>query len=203
MKNCGNIAQSSFDEEYYIDNHSIEEEAIVSIGRYIITWREFEAQFFHKSISISRLKTFSKRVWKKLTGNEKTVLEEKCLSFRKESYTLFTSATNIGEKTIKHLKQYFDPMSHEEWISEEDWEMALNFLKFDKRNDFTQKPFDENDFWGCMLLAYRYRNNLLHGIKYFYLINEQIGVFQKITDIVNVLLMIDVEREKKGETRIL
>lgn len=141
----------------------------MNIGEFTILWAHFELLYFNNYCKAGLIKS-------KVKNNHFNLNKEiidKCKELKNELLkSLYISNTNISTEII-HEKLY----SHE---------YNKTYTEID--TVLTQDTTDKELLIGMLLVLYRLRNNMFHGLKDCYTINSQNKLFIKCNELLDALI---------------
>ena len=147
-----------------VKGQALKDETILEIGRFTILWNCFE------------------RDWCNNHCNPKTI-KNKALSFKVDQETQAHLAAVLNQRSylFGQLKMdYVESSLHPDRArssSQEDMQAMYQFLE--------QNGSDV--LYGCFLVIYRIRNNLMHGLKSLQELDGQIELFRAANDVLESL----------------
>ena len=141
-----------------IKDFDLREETVLEVGKFAILWNWFE------------------RAWCKNNCNPKEIQKiANSISIDSKKQALFAKILNERRHLFHQLApEYIDRSLHPPKArpsSDDDKEAMLQFL--DQTGD--------NQTYGCLLILYRIRNNLMHGLKLLEELNGQVELFRAAT----------------------
>lgn len=147
-------------EQYY----GLEKETIYTLGEFSILWCYFEQKIFNSEANPSKMLNWARR--------------------QEFTFELITLCENIKEKAIIYLNGIDDTTIETRIYS-------LNRLPNDEHHklisDFLKGNTD-NSLLGCSLFILRIRNNMFHGIKDIFTLNDQREMFMGINAFLQFIL---------------
>lgn len=156
--------QIGFLKQYY----HIDDSTVNAIGEFSIVWALFERDKCNQNCSPCKLRILSEKII------ESEELKENCNFFREINQDLIIrKKSRITDETIQDL--YFSQETNNQ-------QELIDFLM---RNAQDWKSF----LTGAMLLVYRIRNNMLHGLKDEYDLNKQKEIFIKGSKLLHSVLL--------------
>lgn len=142
-----------------IITYELSDEVVLEIGKFAILWNEFEKNFFKYEFKPSKLKSVLQNI----------VIDQNLLKeFRDDLGLQYCYYNNID----KFIKDFFYTNNSNHNPNKQDKDYICYFL-----ND-TGTYVDK--LYGCILIIYRYRNNLMHGMKNVEGLEQQLQVFKII-----------------------
>ena len=144
-----------------IKNMGFNDDIVSEIGRFAILWNFFESNYFDNNCGD-----------KQIVQKSKTLVadDEKLASFRQVLHDRRDRLYNQNNDQYINNGLFPENARH-------------NNLQFDQyMNDFMNQEGDHR-FTGCLLIIYRIRNNLMHGLKDIRDLNEQLVLFRAASDV--------------------
>lgn len=143
-----------------VKRSEVEERTIIEIGKFTILWNCFENYYCHNNCSLSKIRTVSSRI---------TINSEQQKAF----VEVIKKRRGI---LVQNINEYVEIGLHPgnaRPSQESDKQLMKSFI---------EQNGDDLEC-GCLLIIYRLRNNLMHGLKSPEELNGQIELFQVINDI--------------------
>lgn len=143
-----------------IKGYELTDEIVIEIGRFAILWNCFERDFFNNKCCLKKINEIYKKLTISKDAQEKlaNVLNKRRNCFRQ----LISYYVNIGlHPGNAHQAKREDSILMQEFIKQE----------------------SEDSRCGCLLVIYRIRNNLMHGLKNIEELNGQLELFQAVNDV--------------------
>lgn len=143
-----------------IKDYELNDEVIMEIGRFAILWNCFERDFFDNNCNSDKIEGIYNDLSISKTAQEKL---EKALNERR-SYAR------------QLISDYVDGGLHpgNARPSKEKYSTLMQEFMEQKGEDLR---------CGCLLVIYRIRNNLMHGLKHIKELNGQLELFQAMNDV--------------------
>ncbi len=137
----------------------LNEELVAEIGKFAILWNCFERDYCNNYCKVSEIKKAASLV---NIDNEKQAKLSKVLNQRRRLFGLDISEyieTRLHPRNARHN-------------STENKQFMRMFLE----------QQDEDLRFGCLLVMFRIRNNLMHGLKCIEQLNDQLDLFQALNE---------------------
>ncbi len=143
-----------------VKNIQISEDTLIEIGKFSVLWNMLEKKFFNYNLGIAQIK-------------EKI----KTISFDCESVRKLKDAINDRKLAlnVEKWKDYYDYHIEDENAHHLLEEYKSEIIDFIENNN--------NNTYGCLLFIYKIRNNLFHGLKDVYDLDNQVGLFRAINGV--------------------
>ena len=148
-------------EQYY----SLEKETIYTLGEFSILWCYFEQSIFNSEANPSKMLNWAKR--------------------QESTSELITLCENIKEKAIIYLNDLDETTIITRIYSEN---RPPNNEHRKLISDFLESNTD-NPLLGCSLFILRIRNNMFHGVKDIFTLNDQREMFMGINAFLQFILI--------------
>ena len=148
-----------------LEDYLIKNSTIETIGEFAILWAMIEEKYFDKCCTNKKLD--------KVTIVNNNVDLDNCVDRMKKSLMLYYSSSDevINRLCLRKGDRYF--LSHiKDLLEKDDCEMR-------------------DKFFGALCICFRIRNNLLHGEKVFWLLNQQRDLLDSCCAFLNELLSED------------
>lgn len=149
-----------------LERYEISEDTIITIGEFSILWCRFEQVYFSMNATSIKLSKLANQI-----------------QIDKKFSELYTS---VKSNSIKYLG-CTDELTIQNRIYSE-----RNPGKDDERQhiyNFLNGNSSQTDWIGCLLYIQRIRNNLFHGLKELYSLNDQKEMFISICELLNYILV--------------
>ena len=144
----------------------IRDEVVAEIGRFAILWNYFEKDFCMNCCNPRKIKEVKERI---AVEPEKIDVFLKVLSKRRHHF---------GFNVSEYIRTGLYPGNARRTGSEDESCMR----------DFMEEIRD-NTLDGCLLIIYRIRNNLMHGLKLPKDLNDQLELFQSANEVLESIKM--------------
>lgn len=142
-----------------VKNYEFSDNLIAEIGKFAILWNIFEKIHCNFNCNITKIKDACKYL---------------CIDKVKQAKLAKTlNAHRIWFEQLRTDYIVEKLYSNDRHPTEEEIQSIETFLKQD----------GDNLIYGCILCIYRIRNNMMHGLKDIETLNEQIGIFQAVNEI--------------------
>lgn len=174
----------------FIKNINVSNETILELGKFSILWAKFELEycnnqcsdklFFNNKIFLNS----SKNVNDKNTITARNNFRNYCnfkLNFKELSHNLIDSLLNYFNQT----KETITPKIIHESLYSKNFKCYYTQVDDIICNNITN---NEELLLGSLLIIFRLRNNLFHGLKDCYSINNQIHIFKNCNCFLDFLL---------------
>ena len=148
-----------------LERYCINEETIKTIGEFSILWCRFEEVFFDRNASFSKIREWSKK-----------------LIINDELRSLYDS---VKLSAIKYLTVIDEESIQERIFSKQH---PGKPFEIDPILDFLNPEGSKQDWIGCMIYIQRIRNNLFHGLKSIYSLDDQRNMFIEICKLLDYIL---------------
>jgi len=148
---------------YLTKNFGITSNTIETIGSFTILWAIFERNCCQNNCTEAKLSKLAKLLLKEMTEEHRKEVFDLGKQFREALGTFLQLTSELTESEIAR-RMYTNPLKCKPEL--------VNFLKGDTQK--MGKPF----LTGLIYAVYRIRNNLLHGQKDEYQLNEQNTFFE-------------------------
>lgn len=142
-----------------IHNCSLQQDTVLSIGKFAILWNIFESQKFENDCTVNKIEKL------KLNKSEQWHQLAEVLKRRREQFGL-----TEGQYIARKLRQ-----------------KGLNSERIEKINKFLQSGGKTN-IVGGLFAIYRIRNNMFHGLKDYQMLNEQKELFDAVNNVLESIL---------------
>ncbi|MBQ8753969.1 MAG: hypothetical protein IJZ19_02985 [Lentisphaeria bacterium] len=145
-----------------IRRYDLSEEIVLEVGKFAILWNWFECNFCDNDCNSTKIEDISKRIHiaEKVQKNFADELKNRCFSF--------------GLSEMDYVKESLHPEKARR-SSEKDMEIMNNFIK----------QSGSESTHGCLLVLYRMRNNLMHGLKCLDELDKQLELFRAATAVLD------------------
>lgn len=147
-----------------VKGQALKDETILEIGRFTILWNCFERDWCnnHCNPQTIKNKALSFKVDKETQANLAKVLNQRSYLF--------------GQLKMDYVKSSLHP-ERARSSSPEDMQAMCQFLE----------QHGNDKVYGCFLVIYRIRNNLMHGLKSLQELDGQIELFRAANDVLESL----------------
>lgn len=142
-----------------IHNCSLQQDTVLSIGKFAILWNIFESQKFENDCTVNKiekLKLNKSEQWHQLA------------------------------EVLKRRQEQFD-LTEEQYITRKLRRQGLNSERIEKINKFLQSNGQE-DIVGGLFAIYRIRNNMFHGEKDYQMLDGQKELFNAVNNVLESIL---------------
>ncbi len=151
----------------FIEYCNVSNEMLLELGEFTILWAQFELKYFNNDCTVNKLCELHKRV------------------------SLSNNLKNSCKNLINNLLEYFQTTKDlitENYIREKLYSTKNNYVNNEVIEVLTKDPSNESLITGVLLIIYRLRNNMFHGLKDCYTINRQFKLFQSVNDFLNEMV---------------
>lgn len=142
-----------------IKKHTLTHDIVAEIGRFTILWSLFEQKQCENDCSANKIKT----IYKKLKYDKNKVIN---FANVLESRRIF-----LSKSIIDYVNDNLHPQNAR----------SSNSNCLEEMCDFLNN--DDASLYGCLLIIYRIRNNLLHGLKSIEELDGQLELFKAINEV--------------------
>ena len=147
-----------------IKGHVLDEKLVMEIGKFSILWNYFESSQCDNYCDANKIKAISASIH---IGCEEQTEFAKVINKRRAAFRQVAS-DYVGNSLHPRNAHY---------SSEEARFLMQQFIEQD----------GDNLCCGCLLIIYRIRNNLLHGLKCIQNLNDQLELFQAVNAVLESL----------------
>ena len=157
-----------------IKGENLNDKLVMEIGKFAILWNCFERDYCNNYCKVSEIKKAATLV---SIDNEKQAKLSKVLNQRRGSFGLDISEyieTRLHPRNARHN-------------STENKQFMRMFLE----------QQDEDLRFGCLLVIFRIRNNLMHGLKCIEQLNDQLELFRAVNDVLESIIRITAQKPEK------
>lgn len=142
-----------------IHNCSLQQDTVLSIGKFAILWNIFEREKCNNYCTVSKIE--------KLIFNTSDKWHQ------------------LAE-VLKRRQEQFD-LTEEQYITRKLRRQGLNSERIEKINKFLQSNGQE-DIVGGLFAIYRIRNNMFHGLKDYQMLDGQKELFDAVNNVLESIL---------------
>lgn len=142
-----------------IHNCSLQQDTVLSIGKFAILWNIFESQKFENDCTVNKIEKL------KLNKSEQWHQLAEVLKQRQEQFDLTE-------------EQYIARKLRQQGLKSERIEKIKNFLQSNGREDIV----------GGLFAIYRIRNNMFHGEKDYQMLDGQKELFDAVNNVLESIL---------------
>lgn len=142
-----------------IHNCSLQQDTVLSIGKFAILWNIFESQKFENDCTVNKIEKL------KLNKSEQWHQLAEVLKQRQEQFDLTE-------------EQYIARKLRQQGLKSERIEKIKNFLQSNGREDIV----------GGLFAIYRIRNNMFHGEKDYQMLDGQRELFDAVNNVLESIL---------------
>ena len=144
----------------YIRSYNLSEEIVREIGRFAILWNCFENTFLRCECSAGQIRNQYVNIY-----------------IDKSSQVEFAKALNNRLRNFHiSVQEYVDDRLHPALAD------PSNPANKQAMKDFIEQRGEDNRL-GCLLIIYRLRCNMMHGLKEIYDLNNQLELFSTMNDV--------------------
>ena len=147
-----------------IKGENLNDELIMEIGKFAILWSCFEHNYCNNSCNPNAIKTVASLV---TIDKEKQIKLAKVLNQRRNWF---------GQIISEYVETGLYPLNARQ-NSKEDRLLMEKFME----------QSDDDLHCGCLLVIYRIRNNLMHGLKCIKQLNDQLELFKAVNEVLESL----------------
>lgn len=162
-----------------INNYSYNKETILEIGKFAVMWNFFEYDKFNKECEVSKIKDYVAKL------NITEELVAKCYDLRDKLRDYLMWHEIVDVKTI--WKKFY---TKKKKVKNNDgsWQLIkpINDYVFEYLNNIPLKNIQLLE--GCLYVCLRLRNNLFHGVKLYYSLDDQIEIFKALNNLLEEIL---------------
>lgn len=142
-----------------IHNCSLQQDTVLSIGKFAILWNIFEREKCNNSCTVSKIEKLA------FNTSDKWQRLAEVLKHRQEQFGL-----TEGQYIARKLRQ-----------------QGLNSERIEKINKFLQSDGKTN-IVGGLFAIYRIRNNMFHGLKEYQMLDGQKELFNAVNNVLESVL---------------
>lgn len=145
-----------------VNGYNLQNKTVLEIGKFSILWNCFEHDWCSNNCNPDKIKSIVKSI-----------------QFDREKQSQFAKVLNnrrnwFGQLEIDYVRESLHPGSARA-SKEDDIQIMRQFLE--------QEGDDFDLICGCLLVIYRIRNNLMHGLKLIEELDGQIELFRAANDV--------------------
>lgn len=167
------------------------EELLIELGRFVVLWNKFENEFFNCDCKRKKIINIdSEIIIKSKEINEfRQVLLKRLSGYRKDilgiiQYDIYRYKT---EEEIGFFKNINDSFVKESFWEDVQIEKNTKSITEDVSYIYNFLSNNGDEVVGCVMTMYRIRNNLMHGVKESYNLENQIDIFKTMNNVLDSL----------------